>query len=124
MGNIILRNLMSTFTGKIYPVNDKADSVEGLSAHRSLLEIGERVDLAIISVPKDSVINVMEDAGRAGVKEAIVITSGFRETGDVGARLEEELKAAVREAERIGFPLVMKISPNEPVHKRRWAGFA
>ena len=96
VGNIILRNLMSTFTGKIYPVNDKADSVEGLPAHRSLLEIGERVDLAIISVPKDSVINVMEDAGRAGVKGAIVITSGFRETGDAGARLEEELKAAAR----------------------------
>ncbi|HEU16092.1 MAG TPA: CoA-binding protein [Nitrososphaeria archaeon] len=94
VGNIILRNVMSTFTGKVYPVNDKVDSVEGLPAHRSLAEIGERVDLAIISVPKDAVIDVMENAGKAGVKGAIVITSGFREMGDSGARLEEELKAA------------------------------
>mgnify|MGYP001772681986 CR=1 FL=1 len=96
VGNIILRNLMATFGGKLFPVNDKADSVEGLPAHRRLSEIGEPVDLAIVSVPREAAVEVMEDAARAGVKGAIVISSGFRETGEEGAKLEEELKEAAR----------------------------
>ena len=94
IGNIILRNLASTFPGKVFPVNDKADSVEGLRSYGKLSEIGEGVDLAIISVPREAAADVMEDAGKAGIPGAIVVSSGFRETGGDGEKLEAELKAA------------------------------
>jgi len=96
VGNVILRNIASTFTGRIYPVNDKADSVEGMRAFRRLSDIGEPVDLVVVSVPREEAVAVIEEAGSADAGGAIVISSGFREVGGEGARLEEELKAAAR----------------------------
>ncbi len=93
IGNIIFRNIKSTFSGKVYPVNNRAEEVEGVQAYSSVSKIPDKVDLAIISVPKEFVIEVMEDLGKASVPAAIVITSGFREIGEEGAKLEEELKA-------------------------------
>ena len=60
IGNIILRNIKSTYQGKLYPVNDKVDSVEGIRAYKSLIDIGEPVDLVIVSIPRDGVPNFME----------------------------------------------------------------
>jgi acetyl coenzyme A synthetase (ADP forming)-like protein len=91
IGNIILRNLIATYRGKIYPVNNKAEEIEGMKSYKTLKEIPEDVDLAIISVPRQFAVEVMEDAVEKGVKASIVITSGFREVGDEGAKLEEEL---------------------------------
>ncbi|MGC8555401.1 MAG: acetate--CoA ligase family protein [Conexivisphaera sp.] len=96
VGNVILRNVASTFTGKVFPVNDKADSVEGMRAYRRLADIGEPVDLVVVSVPREAAAGVLEEAGAAGARGAIVISSGFRETGEEGARMEEELRAAAR----------------------------
>jgi acetyl coenzyme A synthetase (ADP forming)-like protein len=91
IGNIILRNLIATYRGKIYPVNNKAEEIEGMKSYKTLKEIPGDVDLAIISVPRQFAVEVMEDAVEKGVKASIVITSGFREVGDEGAKLEEEL---------------------------------
>lgn len=96
IGNIIFRNIKSTFNGKVYPVNNRAEEVEGVQAYKSVSEIPDKVDMAVISVPKEVVIDVFEDLGKAGVKTAVVITSGFRETGEEGARLEEQLKNVAR----------------------------
>ncbi|BBG27101.1 acetate--CoA ligase family protein [Sulfuracidifex tepidarius] len=92
VGNVITRNLISTFRGKIFPVNNKAESVEGLTAYKSIKDIKDDVDLAIVSVPREASIEVMEEAGEKGVKASIVITAGFREVGGDGVKLEEELK--------------------------------
>jgi acetyl coenzyme A synthetase (ADP forming)-like protein len=92
IGNIITRNLISTFRGKIYPVNNKAtDKIEGLTAYKTLKDIPGDVDLAIISVPRQFAISVMEDAIAKGIKSAIVITAGFKEVGGEGVKLEEDL---------------------------------
>ncbi len=92
IGNIIVRNLVSTFRGKIYPVNNKAtDKIEGLTAYKTLKDIPGDVDLAIISVPRQFAISVMEDAIAKGVKSAIVITAGFKEVGGEGVKLEDDL---------------------------------
>ena len=91
IGNIILRNLIATYRGKIYPVKNKAEEIEGMKSYKTLKEIPGDVDLAIISVPRQFAVEVMEDAVEKGVKASIVITSGFREVGDEGAKLEEEL---------------------------------
>lgn len=66
VGNVITRNLISTFRGKIFPVNNKAESVEGLTAYKSIKDIKDDVDLAIVSVPREASIEVMEEAGEKG----------------------------------------------------------
>ncbi len=96
IGNIILRNLLSTYRGKIFPVNNKAETIEGMKSYKTLKEIPEDVDLAIISVPRQFSVEVMEDAVEKGVKSSIVITSGFKEVGEEGAKLEDELISTAR----------------------------
>lgn len=91
VGNIVLRNVMSTFAGKIYPVNQSADSVEGVKAYKSIKGIGEVPDLAIVAVPREAVPGVMEMAGETGVKSAIIITSGFKEVDERGAELQSQI---------------------------------
>lgn len=91
VGNIVTRNLLATYRGKVYPVNNKAEEVEGLKAYKSLKDIPANVDLAIIAVPREFTVQVMEEAVEKGVKATIVITSGFKEIGEEGAKLEEEL---------------------------------
>lgn len=96
IGNIVIRNILSTYKGRIYPVNNKAEDIEGLKAYKSLKEIPSEIDLTIVAVPRDSVIQVIEDAIEKDVKAAIVITSGFKEIGEEGAKLEEELVTIAR----------------------------
>lgn len=91
VGNVIFRNVSSTFRGKVYPVNNKSEIIEGVQSFKSIKDIQDDVDVAIISVPRESVSQVMEEAGEKGVKSAIVITSGFREVGEEGEKLEREL---------------------------------
>ena len=94
VGNVVFRNLMATFRGKLYPVNNKAEDVEGVKAYRSVKDVPGDVDLAVVTVPRDFVPEVLEESGEKGVKAAIVITAGFREVGEV--RLEEEIVSIAR----------------------------
>jgi acetyltransferase len=91
------------YEGRLYPVNPNAESVLGIEAHRSVLDIEEAPDLAIIAVPASAVAGVLEQCGEAGVRAAVVITAGFRETGDEGARAEREVLDVAR---RHGIRLV------------------
>jgi acetyl coenzyme A synthetase (ADP forming)-like protein len=98
VGNIVLRNLLSSFTGKLYAVNPATESVEGVRSYRTLVDVPDKVDLAVVTVPRSVVLNVIDDAVKAGVSSAIVITSGFKELDEEGARLEDELGARARKA--------------------------
>ena len=94
VGNVVFRNLMATFRGKLYPVNNKAEDVEGVRAYRSVKDVPGDVDLAVVTVPRDFVPEVLEESGEKGVRAVIVITAGFREVGEV--RLEEEIVSIAR----------------------------
>jgi len=97
VGHEILVNLISGgFEGPIYPVNPKAEEVEGLRCYASIEEIDSTPDLAIIVVPARFVVSVIEQCGRKGVKAAIVISAGFKEVGSEGAELERRLVQAAR----------------------------
>ena len=98
VGNIVLRNLLSSFTGKLYAVNPATESVEGVRSYRTLVDVPDKVDLAVVTIPRSVVLNVVDDAVKAGVSSAIVITSGFKELDEEGARLEDELGARARKA--------------------------
>ena len=79
--------------GKIYPVNHKAEEIEGLKCYPDLASIGETPDLVIVIVPAQFVPAVMEECAKVGVKSVIIITAGFKEVGPEGKKLEEEVIA-------------------------------
>ncbi len=99
IGYTILKNIIEYgYKGKVYPINPKADEILGIKAYKSILEVPDEVDMAIIVVPQKLVLKVAEEAGRKGVKVLVVITSGFSEVGNV-----EEEKKLVEIAHKYGM---------------------
>ena len=97
VGYMIMRNLITNeYQGKLFPVNPNADSVWGIKAYPSVLDVPDTVDLAIITIPADLVLPVVEQCARKGVKGLVVITAGFREIGPVGEDRERRLKEVAR----------------------------
>ncbi len=97
-GIILARMLGQGFEGKVYPVNPKAETIFGVPAVKSILDVRDPVDLAIIVTPARAVPAVMRETAKKGVPAAIVITSGFSETGDEGAAVERDLAAVAEDA--------------------------
>ena len=92
IGRAVLWSLVSNpFGGTVYPVSDKRTSVLGIKAYRSVGEIPEPVDLAVIVTPADSVPGVISQCIAAGVRGAIVISAGFKEHGEHGKELERQI---------------------------------
>jgi len=92
VGYILTRNMIeSGYSGKLWPINPRSDSIQGLKTHKTIGEVPEDVDLAVIAIPSSLVLQVAEECGIKGVKALIVITAGFKETGHEGALLEEQL---------------------------------
>jgi acetyltransferase len=97
VGGSVMANLRSGgFGGRIVPVNSRTDSVQGFSAAKSVLDIDGSVDLAVIAVPADVVLPALRECAAKGVKAAVVISAGFREAGQEGARREAELREWLR----------------------------
>jgi acyl-CoA synthetase (NDP forming) len=93
VGNAVMTNILSGgFIGKLFPVNPSRDTILGLKCYSSILDIEYQVDLAIIITPSKVVPHVMEECGKKGVKTAIIISAGFKETGEQGKVLEESIK--------------------------------
>ena len=93
-GNVILRNLQRLgFQGAIYPVNPTMEEVLGLRCYPSAAAIEGPVDLAVVVVPREAVLPVLEDCGQAGIPNVIVSTAGFSDDGPEGKRLQDELVA-------------------------------
>ena len=98
IGHEVLRNILDHgFTGTVYPVNPNANEVAGRPAYPRLTALPGPVDLAIIAVPAPAVEPVLADAGRAGVRAAVVLSAGFGETGDAGQRAQDALLRLARE---------------------------
>src|SRR3972149_7042386 len=92
-GFITLNNLVhSGYSGRVYAVNPKYDKVLGVEGYDSIGEIPEAIDSAILCVPGSSVSRVLGEAGRAGVRSAVVYASGFAETDEGGRRYQSELQ--------------------------------
>lgn len=90
-GAVLLGNLVSSRGLKIFAVNSKREAVQGLSCYKCIADIPERVDLAVIATPAASVPRTVEECGKAGAGGALIISSGFRETGREGEMLEREI---------------------------------
>lgn len=92
IGHVIFKNLVSQgFKGKVFPINPKRKEILGVPCYPTVKEIPENVDLAIIVVPAKVVPQVLMDCAQKGVKGVVVITAGFREIGNEGAKLERQI---------------------------------
>jgi acetyltransferase len=92
VGRTLLWNLISNpFGGTVFPVNLKRRNVLGIRAYTTIQEVPEQVDLAIIATPAATVPGLIKDCIEAGVKGAIVLSAGFKEVGEVGIALEQEI---------------------------------
>lgn len=97
VGHDILKNLIDGgFPGDIVPVNPTADEILGRTCRKNLSEYPGTIDLCILAVPRNAVTAAASQAAKAGVKALVVVTAGFRETGDEGARVEQELAGICR----------------------------
>jgi acetate---CoA ligase (ADP-forming) len=104
IGHQVVANLVRHgYTGVVYPVNPKATSIHSIQAYPSVTHIPWEVDMAVVVVPKEYVLEVVDQCGAKGVKGLVVITAGFREVGGAGVELERELLERVR---RHGMRLV------------------
>lgn len=98
VGGSVLANLRSAgFAGRIVPVNARATTVQGLQAAPSLQAVDGPVDLAVITVPAAAVLPVLKECVAKGVGGAVVISAGFRESGDDGRKREAELREWLRD---------------------------
>ena len=104
IGRAVLWNLISNhFGGTVYPVNTNRPSVLGIKAYTNIKSVPDRVDLAVVVTPASTVPGVISECVDAGVRGAIVISAGFKETGTAGAQLEQEL---LKEARRGGMRII------------------
>ncbi|MEM2549408.1 MAG: bifunctional acetate--CoA ligase family protein/GNAT family N-acetyltransferase [Nitrososphaerota archaeon] len=101
VGLALLKNLLKNNGDReIYPVNPNRESVLGIKCYPSIKDVPEHVDLAVIATPAKTVPKIVEECGEAGVEGVVIVSAGFRETGEEGRKLEEEIK---RIKERYGL---------------------
>jgi acyl-CoA synthetase (NDP forming) len=96
-GYSLLANTISGgFKGRIYPVNPKGGRIAGRKVYRSVAEVPGQIDLAAVTVPAEKVLDLIPQFREKGIRNMLLITSGFSETGPNGWRLENELVKAAR----------------------------
>lgn len=108
VGRSILDNIRNGgFTGRLHAVNrafdEGCEEIDGVPAHRSVRDIGEPVDLAVVAVPADRVPEVVTECGEHGVRGLVVISAGYAESGPEG---RERQRALVRHARAYGMRLL------------------
>jgi 4-hydroxybutyryl-CoA synthetase (ADP-forming) len=91
VGKTIFYNIAKHFKGKIYPVTPSNPTVGGLTAYKNVLDIPDSIDLAVVAAPSKFTPSVMEEVGKKGIKGAIIVSAGFKEVDEVGAKLEREV---------------------------------
>ena len=98
IGGMIITNMLNAgYKGKLYPVNPKGEDIQGLKSYKSVTDIGEPVDLAVIVIKSTFVVAELDNLAKAGIKYAIILTAGFKEESPEGAELEKQLVAKAKE---------------------------
>jgi 4-hydroxybutyrate---CoA ligase (ADP-forming) len=92
VGKAIFLNIKNGYNGKIYPITPTSPSVFGIKAYKSVLDVGDDIDLAVVATPSKIVPSVMEEIGKKKIKASIIVSAGFREVDESGAKLEEMIK--------------------------------
>ena len=131
-GRLLSMLRKNEFPGKIYPVNPNYGDIDGLKCYPSIADVGQPIDLAIIIIPAKAVLGALKQCAAAGVKNAVIISSGFAEEGGDSAAMQEAIAELAKttgmrisgpnaegffsEAQRVTatFSPTVDVKPNEP----------
>ena len=95
VGHVIFRNFIDGgYKGKVFVVNPNAENILNYHAYASVLDIPEKIELAIIAVPAEIVPKVLEECGKRKVQHVIIVTAGFKEVGNY--KLEKKLEDVIK----------------------------
>ncbi|RLA99204.1 MAG: CoA-binding protein, partial [Deltaproteobacteria bacterium] len=101
-GSMITTSILGKgYKGKIFPVNPKQEIISGLKAYPRLDAIPEDIDLAILVIPARLIPDALRDCITKDIHAAVIITSGFKETGKAGAALEEEITEIAKQGDLV-----------------------
>jgi acetyltransferase len=108
VGHAALKNIITNgYTGAVYPVNSRADTVQGQRAFPNVSAIDQVIDLAVVCTPSHTVPSIVRECGERGVGALAVLTAGFRELGEEGKQLEYQVKEEQRR-----YPGLRILGPN------------
>lgn len=116
IGNRVIMNLIDFgFKGEIYPINPKADEIRGITAFKSITDCPDNIDVVHMVIPAKFVPQAVEDCGKKGVKNIIINSGGFSETGAEGEAIEKDFLArAAKYGIRILGPNCQGIINSDP----------
>ena len=89
--NLLTNTISGGFKGKIYLVNPNAQKIAGYQVYKSIKDIEDNIDLAVVTIPATQVRDLISQCKYKGIKGILLISSGFREIGEEGLKLEQEL---------------------------------
>jgi acyl-CoA synthetase (NDP forming) len=95
--DVILSMQMAGYKGAIYPINPKEENILGLPVYRTVLDVPDPIDLAVITIRAEQVPQVMRECIQKGIKGAVLITAGFAEIGSDGKFLQDEVTRIARQ---------------------------
>src|ERR1700726_3067187 len=141
-GRLLSMLRKNEFPGKIYPINPNYGDIDGLKCYPSIADVGQPIDLAIVIIPARAVLGALEQCAAVGVKNAVIISSGFAEEGGDSAAMQDAIAALAKKTgmrisgpnaegfysqiQRVAatFSPTVDIKPNEPklVASRRRIG--
>jgi acetyltransferase len=131
-GRLLSMLRKNEFPGKIYPVNPNYGDIDGLKCYPSIADVGQPIDLAIVIIPAKAVLGALRQCAAAGVKNAVIISSGFAEEGGDSAAMQDAIAELAKrtglrisgpnaegfysEAQRVAatFSPTVDVKPNEP----------
>ncbi|QDV48014.1 bifunctional acetate--CoA ligase family protein/GNAT family N-acetyltransferase [Gimesia fumaroli] len=108
VGQTVFQNLFTGgFEGAVYPVNPKYDRLDDQVCYNRVTDLPETVDLAVICTPAHTIPEIIQQCGEAGIRGIVILSAGFRESGDAGKELEQQVLKIART-----FPGMRIVGPN------------
>ncbi|EFD92645.1 MAG: CoA-binding domain protein [Candidatus Parvarchaeum acidophilus ARMAN-5] len=115
VGSAVLKNLIITFRGEIFPINPFVDELQGLKAFKSVASVKKKIDIAVIAVPAEMVLNILKECEKVKIPLAVILSAGFNEIGGDGTKKEEAIKKFLSKAKiRIIGPNCLGIINTDP----------
>ena len=104
-GRLLSMLRKNDFPGKLYPINPNYGDIDGLKCYPTIADVGQPIDLAVVIIPARAVLGALEQCAAVGVKNAVIISSGFAEEGGDSAAMQDAIVAlAKRTGIRISGP--------------------
>jgi acyl-CoA synthetase (NDP forming) len=99
LGYVAVENLIQLgYPGKIYPINPKADQIQGLKTYPNIKDVPGPIGVGLVLVPAEAVIPVLKECVEKGIKHAVIIAGGFSEVDEKGAKMQQEIADIARKS--------------------------